>query len=48
MNYTMPNSVSDGEGLAVFAERMGISKNEARKYVEAAREADPATRRKTH
>jgi hypothetical protein len=48
MTYTMPNSVSDGEGLAVFAERMGISKNEARKYVEAAREADPATRRKTH
>ncbi len=48
MTYAMPNSVSDGEGLAVFAERMGISKNEARKYVEAAREADPATRRKTH
>jgi hypothetical protein len=48
MTYAMPNSVSDGEGLAVFAEKMGISKNEAKKYVEAAREAAPATRRKTH
>jgi hypothetical protein len=37
MTYMMPSSLSESDLLAAFADTMGISESEARKYVVAAK-----------